>query len=246
MRIGFLSDIHANLEACEVALPVLRQEDVDRIYCLGDLVGYGADPGRCVDLVLGECNGAVAGNHDWASVGKTDILYFNLFGRKAILWTAKVLAPHHKSQLSSLPLFISDSEWCAVHSTPEEPSQWNYIFTPAQALRQFQHFAERICFVGHSHSPAIFDDTGGMKSIVVPRDESSVVVRLRPDRRYIVNVGSVGQPRDGDPRGAVAVFDTGQNTVKFIRFEYPIAEAQRKIIEAGLPEFLADRLERGV
>ncbi len=246
MKVGFLSDIHSNFDACQVALSVLKRENVDRIVCLGDIVGYGAEPGRCVDFVFSEVDDIVAGNHDWATVGKTDILYFNLFGRKAILWTARMLAPHHRARLSSLPLFVSNSNWCAVHSTPDKPSRWGYIFTPAQALEQFKHFSERVCFVGHSHSPIVFDDTGKVIPAAVPQNESEVAVALSPDRRYIVNVGSVGQPRDGDPRGSVVVFDSDRGIVKFIRFDYPIAEAQKKIIAAGLPEFLADRLERGV
>ena len=246
MKIGFLSDIHANLEAAEVAFSVLKREKVEKVFCLGDVVGYGADPVKCADLVRSETDGVVAGNHDWASVGKTDILYFNPFGRKAILWTARNLPPHHKSWLAELPLFLSDSDWCIVHSTPDEPSRWGYIFTVAQALKQFEHFSERVCFVGHSHSPAVFDSTGGVHHVIVPPDEESVVVKLASGKRYIVNVGSVGQPRDGDPRGCVVVFDTDEFSVKFVRFNYPVAEAQRKILDAGLPAFLAERLERGV
>ena len=187
----------------------------------------------------------VAGNHDWASIGKTDITYFNLYGRKAILWTANVLSPHHKSFLAELPLQQSNYDWRFVHSTPEEPSEWHYIFTSAQAMEQFLNFEERICFIGHSHSPAIFTDTGDDIEIFIPFDKQNLLIEIELDTRYIINIGSVGQPRDGDQRGSIVIYDNEQETVKYIRFEYPIGRAQRKILDAGLPSFLSERLARG-
>ncbi|RKZ29136.1 metallophosphoesterase [bacterium] len=246
MKIGFLSDIHANLEALEVAIAILHSKNVDKIYCIGDIVGYGANPSRCINIMENECDGIVAGNHDWAAIGKTDITYFNMYGRKAILWTAKKLSPYQKSFLAELPLYLANRNWCIVHSTPIEPAKWHYVFTEAQALYQFNHFDEKICFIGHSHSPMIFTDRGNYEKIFVPLDSKTKLIKLADDTRYIINIGSVGQPRDGDPRGSLVIFNSDENTVEFIRFDYQISETQRKILDAGLPPFLAERLARGI
>ncbi len=246
MRVGFISDIHGNFEALEVALSRLSREGVDRVVCAGDLVGYGADPIKCVEAVQKTADVVVAGNHDWAAVGKTDITYFNIYGRKAIVWTSNVLPPHQRKFLADLDLSYADESWCVVHSTPHRPQDWNYILTPGDALRQFEFFEKRICFVGHSHVPAVFSEKGGAFGISIPFNEESLLLQLTPDDRYIINVGSVGQPRDGDPRGCVVIFDADELTVKFIRFFYPVDRAQEKIISAGLPSFLAERLGQGI
>ncbi|MCD6595947.1 metallophosphoesterase family protein [bacterium] len=246
MKIGFLSDIHANLEALETAISILHNENVDKIYCIGDIIGYGANPASCIDIIEKECDGIVAGNHDWASIGKTDITYFNMYGRKAILWTAKKLSPYHKSFLAELPLFLANRNWCIVHSTPIEPVKWHYVFTPTQALHQFNHFDEKVCFIGHSHSPIIFTDKGGYDKIFIPQDNKTKLIKLADYTRYIINVGSVGQPRDGDSRGSLAIYDADEKTVEFVRFEYQIAKTQQKILDAELPKFLAERLSQGI
>ncbi len=246
MKIGFISDIHGNFEALDVAMAKLREQNVDEIVCIGDIVGYGAEPGKCIDVVEKNAKTIIAGNHDWASVGKTDITYFNKFGREAILWTSEVLLPHHRSFLAELKLSYSDSDWCAVHSTPHEPARWRYIFSTADAIEQFAHFDSKVCFIGHSHIPDIFTDKGDNIQISVPFNEQEAIVKILHDRRYIVNVGSVGQPRDEDVRGCTAIYDTDAEIVKFVRFYYPVPDAQEKIIAAGLPAFLAERLERGI
>jgi len=246
MRIGFLSDIHGNLEALEVALAKLDAANPDKIICIGDVVGYGADPGKCVDMVQSRADVVLAGNHDWACVGKTDITYFNKFGRKAILWTSEVLMPHHRAFLAQLQLIHTDSGWCAVHSTPHEPSRWRYIMFPADAIEQFMHFGQKLCFIGHLHIPGIFTDHGEQFGIGVAFNEERITVPISNDHRYIVNIGSVGQPRDGDTRGCVAIYDSDNKTVEFIRFFYEVPRTQEKIIAAGLPEFLAERLAQGV
>ncbi|MCD6418982.1 metallophosphoesterase family protein [bacterium] len=246
MKIGFLSDIHGNYDALQVALSNFSERNVDEIICLGDIVGYGAEPGKCVDEISRRAKIVVAGNHDWASVGKTDITYFNRYGREAILWTSEVLMPHQRSFLANLKLSHFDSNWCAVHSTPHEPSRWQYIFSSSDALRQFEYFDRKICLIGHSHIPGVFTDKGDHIQISIPFDESETIVKILGDRRYIVNIGSVGQPRDNDVRGSIVVYDTEAEIINFIRFFYPVPQAQKKILSAGLPRFLADRLEQGI
>ncbi len=246
MKIGFISDIHGNFEALEVAMSNLQEQNVDKIVCVGDIVGYGAEPGKCIDVVEKNADTIIAGNHDWASVGKTDITYFNRFGREAILWTSEVLLPHHRSFLAELKLSYYDSNWCAVHSTPHEPARWRYIFSSADAIEQFGYFDNKICFIGHSHIPGVFTDKGDYIQISVPFNERETLVKILADRRYIINIGSVGQPRDSDARGSIAVYDTDAEVVKFIRFFYPVPDTQKKIIAAGLPTFLAERLEQGI
>ncbi|RKZ34690.1 hypothetical protein DRQ33_01590 [bacterium] len=167
MKIGLLSDIHGNWEALEIALSILESEGVDKLHCIGDIVGYGADPAVCIDQIERKCEKIVAGNHDWASIGKTDIMYFNMFGRKAILWTSRILAPHQKSFLAELPLYNACDNFCIVHSTPIEPSQWHYVLTSAQAMHQFEHFSQKICFIGHSHTPMLFSENGNLSRVAI-------------------------------------------------------------------------------
>lgn len=246
MRIGFISDIHGNYESLEVALTTLRSQNVDEIVCVGDVVGYGAEPGKCIDTVEKNSAIIIAGNHDWACVGKTDITYFNRYGRTAILWTSEKLLPHQRSFLAQLHLQHTDSEWCAVHSTPHEPARWRYILSTTDAMEQFAHFEKKICFVGHSHIPVVFTDRGDFIQIAVPFNEESISVKILDELRYIVNIGSVGQPRDGDVRGCITIYDTDAKIVKFIRFFYPVPKTQEKIVAAGLPHFLAERLAQGI
>jgi len=245
MKIGLLSDIHSNLEALEVALSILESENIEEMLCIGDIVGYGAEPDKCVEIMKAKTDHIVAGNHDWATIGKTDTQYFNIYGRSAILWTGQALGPSQKAFLAELPLYYTGEDICMVHASPAEPSEWDYVFSPSQALKQFHHFNEKICFIGHSHKPLVFSDQGEKIFIQETKDNPQLAIDISPDKRYIVNIGSVGQPRDGDPRGCVVVFDTEKDQIKFIRFEYPVKIAQRKIIDAGLPIFLAERLALG-
>ena len=246
MRIGFLSDIHSNLEALQVAVEKLESEKVEKIVCIGDIVGYGADPDKCVEIIKQKADVIVAGNHDWACVGKTDITYFNKHGKAAILWTSSALTPQHRSFLAELSLLYADRDWCAVHSTPSDPVKWKYVLSAADAIEQFGHFSQKICFIGHLHVPGMFTDNGEHFQIVVPHERESVEFRLIKDRRHIINIGSVGQPRDGDIRGSVAIYDAKAETVKLIRYEYPVSVTQQKIISAGLPPFLAERIGKGI
>lgn len=241
MTIAVISDVHANLEAIESVLKDIRKREIEDVLFLGDAVGYGPDPNRCIDLLKKECKVFLAGNHDRAAVGMTDIEYFNEFARAAIVWTEGVLTEEHKEFLSSLPvsiIFHSIEDIFLVHSTPREPESWHYLLTLWDAEINFRYFSERICLLGHSHVPFVIEKqpSGDM---LVYRDN----VILKKGLRYIINVGSVGQPRDHDPRACYAIMDN--NSITFIRVDYNIKKTQKKMSEASLPRPLIDRLYYG-
>jgi diadenosine tetraphosphatase ApaH/serine/threonine PP2A family protein phosphatase len=236
-----ISDIHANLEAFEAASAAIRELAPDKVFCLGDLVGYGASPAECIEGARGLAAVTVAGNHDFGVAGLTDIRYFNSYARHAVIWTASALKQEDRDYLAGLPLAHAEGEmFRMVHATPSDPGRWNYIFGPEQALAEFASFAEPICFVGHSHQVGIFEllEDG---SVARAGDH----VKVQPGRRYIINVGSVGQPRDGDPRASICVYDTDKGDVTVSRVAYDVKGAQQRIIGAGLPPILAQRLSYG-
>lgn len=233
MKLGIISDIHSNLEALTKGLEILREAKVDEIVCLGDIVGYGANPNECIDLVQQHCSVVLMGNHDQAAVDLEAAEYFTAHARAAAHWTAGKLTQDHQAYIRSLALTGTREGAYLVHASPLEPSEWRYILSESDARRAFPQFTERICFVGHSHVPGVFAETGG-------RDKVS------RDDRFLVNVGSVGQPRDGDPRLSIGVFDSDRWEYRNIRAEYDVTRARRKILDAGLPAILGERLLRGM
>ncbi len=239
MRVAVLSDIHSNLEALESVLEDIVGQGVDDLLCLGDLVGYGANPNECVERIRGLISHVVAGNHDHAAVGKTDASYFNPHAKRAVAWTAQNLTADHARYISTLPYVKQVEHLLLVHASPSDPAAWNYLLSPQMARAEFQAFSESICFIGHSHQPLFFSINGAPRSLKGDR------LSCDPGERYIVNVGSVGQPRDGDPRSCYAIYDDRQRTVQLRRVAYDIRSAQRKILQAGLPPVLAARLKRG-
>jgi diadenosine tetraphosphatase ApaH/serine/threonine PP2A family protein phosphatase len=240
MTTAFISDIHANVEALDAVLKEIDGRGVRRILCLGDVVGYGASPNDCVERVRSRCELTLLGNHDSASSGGPEAARFNPNARAAVLWTARVLTPEHRDLLRSLPLTRRvDSFWC-VHASPASPRDWEYIFDRFDAEPQFQFFSEQLCFIGHTHQPAVFERApSGCVSLPPTRQ------RFDPEKRYIVNVGSVGQPRDRDPRACFALLHEGAGEVEFVRVPYDIETAQQKIRDANLPPVLAARLALG-
>ncbi|MBL7074022.1 metallophosphoesterase family protein [candidate division KSB1 bacterium] len=220
MKLAIISDIHGNLEALQTALDLIKEEGLTGVICLGDLVGYGANPNECIEAVRDLTPHVIAGNHDWAVCGKSDISYFNVYAREAVLRHQGMVTPENMEYLKNLPLKIERDDCLFVHSTPEEPEQWNYIFSPMEAERQFGYFTQKVCFIGHSHHPGIFS----------------------LGTRRIINVGSVGQPRDGNPELCFGVYDNERDDFSFRRSEYDNQLAAEKIRRAGLPGFLADRL----
>jgi diadenosine tetraphosphatase ApaH/serine/threonine PP2A family protein phosphatase len=241
MSIIILSDIHSNLEAFQAVLQDLSHEQVDQMLFLGDVVGYAADPGPCIETLRGLTPHMVAGNHDWAAAGLTDIDYFNPVARAAIEWTAGSITADHAAFLKGLPLTVSLPDILLVHATACQPEAWDYIFSMEDASQCFRHCDQHICFIGHSHYPISFaQDEEGDISVL-----GSASFTLLDSCRYIINVGSVGQPRDGDPRAAYGIYKPEEASFHIKRVPYDIKRTRGKIIAAGLPPFLAERLEEG-
>jgi diadenosine tetraphosphatase ApaH/serine/threonine PP2A family protein phosphatase len=238
--IAIISDVHANLEALTTVLDDLRRQGAERVWCLGDVVGYGADPEAVCELVSATADPTLAGNHDWAAVGKMRVGYFNSAAAVAIDWTAAQLSEKSREWLVSLPLLRIEGEARLVHATPSDPAGWQYVLSSTDAEAELETYQETLCFIGHSHFPAVFESDGSRLRYL--QDER---VPLVAGRRYLVNVGSVGQPRDGDPRAAYLLYDTEGRELVRRRLEYDVETAARKILEAGLPDFLAQRLARG-
>ena len=241
MNIVILSDIHSNLESFQAVLKDCSRERVDQLLCLGDIVGYAADPDRCIEMLRGLTSHVVAGNHDWAVAGLADISYFNPEARAAVEWTAGIIAADHSAYLKGLPLTLCLPGMLLVHATPYQPEAWDYIFSPDDAAQCFRHCDQQICFTGHSHYPTSFvQDQEGEISVI--RDSTFT---LLDSCRYLINVGSVGQPRDGDPRAAYGIYKPEKGTFSLKRVPYDIRSTQGKIVAAGLPTFLAARLAEG-
>lgn len=243
MRLAVISDIHGNLEALEAVLEHLEGQGVDQVVCLGDIVGYGADPNLCCDRVREVARKVVAGNHDHASVGLADPSLFNEPARRAINWTRPMLLQDHRRYLEGLPLTITvpEAETTLVHSTPRQPEAWRYLFSGADAVEEFGAFHTLCCFVGHTHVPVAFVERpdGAVASLALDR------LRLQEGYRYLINVGSVGQPRDGNPDAAYLVLDREASKCELHRVIYDVQTAQKKILQAGLPPVLAERLAHG-
>jgi len=238
-----LSDVHGNLQALEAVLEHLDGGlAVDGLVFLGDAVGYGADPGACLELLGERCCALVAGNHDHGVIGRTDLSEFNEEAKEALLWCRNRLLPRHKAFLESLPMRTVTEGFLCVHATPKAPEAWNYIFTYEDAEEALSAMETDLGFVGHSHVPLVLRQGPGGKISVVREEE----LRIEPGHRYLINPGSVGQPRDGDNRASLVVYDKEQEAVRLHRVDYDVHEAAVRIIRAGLPPSLAHRLYFGV
>ena len=240
MKIAVLSDIHSNLEALEAVLDDTQARRVEAYWCLGDIVGYGADPDAVVEKMRALGGPAVAGNHDWAACGLVSTRQFNRQAALAAHWTAETMRPENLTWLKELPLLERIDGTLIVHATPSEPAAWRYCMMVEDALDEMDSYRERLCLIGHSHVPGAFERHDD--EVRYTRAEELV---LRDGRQYLVNVGSVGQPRDGDRRAAYLLFDTTERRLTHVRVAYDVAGAQRKILAAGLPPWLASRLGEG-
>ncbi len=241
MRYALLSDIHSNLESLQQVFHSLRNESIDSYLCLGDIIGYGADPNECVDLISRSRGVCVAGNHDRVCTGGLPEEYFNDYAREAAVWTRERLDPGAKAYLKGLDLVYSEGSFAMVHGTLDEPAAFEYMLYSVNAAKTFPLMSVPVCFVGHTHVSGTFiQDPSGR--ITYNRD---VRIRIRDDFKYIVNVGSVGQPRDNDPRAACGIFDTSKMEIRIIRVDYDAGTAAEKIRKAGLPVFLAERIMWG-
>lgn len=246
-RIGIFGDVHGNLPALEAVLA--HAGECDAWWCVGDIVGYGPDPNECTEKCRQMCDAVVVGNHDLASIGELDLSAFNPLARAACEWTGSVLEEKNVLYLGGLPKHERPAnEVLLVHGSPLDPV-WEYVLSKRAALLGFDSFTETLCFHGHSHAPAVFEyrDTvehgPGRLELTVPLDGTSV--RLENGSRYMLNVGSIGQPRDGDPRSCYVTYDPVSGVVEYHRVEYPVARVQEKMMEVGLPVFLVERLASG-
>jgi diadenosine tetraphosphatase ApaH/serine/threonine PP2A family protein phosphatase len=246
IRYAILSDVHGNLEALTAVLADAAGAGARALLCLGDVVGYGADPAACVETLGELAVGAVAGNHEHGALGIMDLGWFNPIARAAALWTRDALGPDHHRYLETLPLRATMEEATLVHASPRCPEEWDYLVSAEDGFEVFGDFDTRLCLVGHSHRPGAWSLGSSGPDYAPDLGASRSRVRLEDGRRYIVNVGSVGQPRDRDPRAAYALWDREERTVSIRRVAYDVREAARKIIAAGLPRPLADRLAHGV
>lgn len=239
MRYAILGDIHANLEALDVVIEDAGSRGAERYFSVGDVVGYGADPKACIERLRGLSCLPVMGNHDSAVIGKTDDSYFNPYARSAVLWTQRILSPGEAAFLQGLPIVREEDEFTIVHSTLRDPENWDYILNLNDAYASFSFLRKGVCFVGHSHVPVIFSNQGS----VIPFEKAEF--SLEDGDKYIVNAGSIGQPRDGIPDACYVIYDSARSVVEYRRIPYDVPRAQEKILSAGLPEILAARLEIG-
>ena len=232
MRIAILSDIHANLPALTKALDLIKVKGADEIWCLGDIVGYGAEPNECVQLIAELSKRCVLGNHDQAVAFLDKPRFLPWVGKVAAEWTSSVLTEQNRGFLRGLPLIDTTEACTLVHASPSSPSSWIYISSLARAHEQFSHFNTLICFIGHTHVPSVCGDD--LKTF-----------SFKAGRRFLINVGSVGQPRDGNPHLSFGLLDTKVWSYQIIRAEYDIESAASAILRKGLPRSLADRLYAG-
>lgn len=246
MRLGVLGDVHANCEALDAVLRALASERIDQYIQVGDLVGYGPEPSECIAIVRSLSAVVCMGNHDAAVLGLLDTSYFNTYARAAILWTRQHLQPTDLSYLRSLPYVARQAEYTVVHGSLHLPAQFGYVVSVVEAADCLAMQDTRLCFLGHSHVPAVYLQSApgveGIAMIAQPEGE----ICFRGYGRVLLNVGSVGQPRDEDPRAAYAVVDTVAETIELKRVPYNLGLTQRKIYAAGLPEVLATRLAIGL
>ncbi len=236
MPIAVISDIHGNLEALSEVVSYLEKKQISDIYCLGDTVGYGPNPNECVELVRKKAQIVLMGNHDYAAIGKANIEYFNEYARMATYWTINTLKEENKQYLKSLPFSHQNDQFLMVHASPTNPAHWYYVLSAQEAQIEMQAFNQQLCFIGHSHVPVIYSSGRAVKSRTY---------QFEPNQKYIVNVGSVGQPRDGDPRACFVIYDPDEQKLEYVRLDYERQKTHSKIIKAGLPAFLAERLLKG-
>ncbi|MBN3039264.1 MAG: metallophosphoesterase family protein [Candidatus Omnitrophica bacterium] len=240
MRWGIFSDIHSNLEAFQAVLASFAQEHIDRYICLGDIVGYGANPRECIQEVKRFKPITVAGNHDWAACERFDVKYFNSYAQTAIAWTAQNITQEDKQYLGSLKLVSELGGFTIVHGSLHQPERFEYILDAYSVESTLDILNTQLCFIGHTHVPVTFIHRDGRCTACFRKK-----LALEADVKYVVNAGSVGQPRDGDPRATYVVYDSDNKEVEIKKVPYNIRKAKDKIIKAGLPKMLAERLGTG-
>jgi predicted phosphodiesterase len=239
MRIALFGDIHANLEALEAVLQDASEQGCTDYVCLGDVVGYNANPVACLEKVREMNCPVVKGNHDEEASGRHSLENMNPVAVAALEWTREQLSDEQKEWLRSLRMVRQVEDFTVVHSTLDQPQAWHYVTNKFDAMSNFSYQFTNLCFHGHTHVPRIF-----VRDTRVAEVEAEDLV-LQPGLKYFINTGSVGQPRDGDWRACYLTYDTSTLAVKIHRIEYDLATTQEKIRAAGLPESLAERLAEG-
>jgi len=240
MKYAILGDIHSNLEALQAVLAHARAQHCTHFVCLGDVVGYGPNPRECLDIVRGLNCPVVIGNHDEYCGTTLDLTGFNPMAADAIKWTREQLTDADRDWLHNLKYHRQVESFTVVHATLDLPEKWAYVFDKLAAASSFSYQRTAVCFNGHTHVPVAFVRAPtGIQGGLYSR------IRVEVGRKYFINAGSVGQPRDRNPKAAYATFDLVNNTIELHRVEYDIAAVQKKIIKAGLPVSCADRLEQG-
>lgn len=241
MKYAILGDIHSNWEALTTVLEDAASAEVDSFVSVGDIVGYNANPRKCLAKLREMDCPIVKGNHDHYCSIETPLNGFNPLAASVIHWTRNQLAEKDRQFLADLPYKRRVDKFTTVHSTLDMPDRWGYVFDKFEADANFSYQRSQICFFGHTHVPLLFE-----------RDENGNVsqgryelIDVKPGKKYFINIGSVGQPRDGDSRAAYAIYDTDAKTIELRRLKYDRETTQGKIIDAGLPEELAYRLARG-
>jgi predicted phosphodiesterase len=239
MKFAIIADIHANLEAFEVVLEDIKTQNCTHVACLGDVVGYNANPKECLDIVRSMNIPCVKGNHDEYCSSEEHLEGFNPAAAEAVNWTRKQLTDEDRQWLRDLRYTRMVTSFTIVHATLDGPQRWGYVFDKLAAAASFTYQNTGICFFGHTHVPVAF-----MRDTMV-RGGTYSKFKTEPGKKYFVNVGAVGQPRDGNPKCAYVVYDVFDGTIELRRLDYDIPKAQAKIRAAGLPERLAERLSYG-
>ncbi|HAW50573.1 TPA: metallophosphoesterase [bacterium] len=238
MKYGIISDIHGNLEALISVLPFISK--VDKIVVLGDIVGYGPCPNECCDEVKKLNAIVIAGNHDLASIGAKDISWFNPYAKEAIEWTANTLTAKNKEYLANIPKVVQINNLLFAHGSLRDYTD-EYIFNEITASLSFSLLGEKILFVGHTHVPATFFLENNIVVRRVLKEDEKILI----DKKAIVNPGSIGQPRDYNPKASFGIFDTSNNEFFLFRIRYNVKRIQRLMMNEGLPKYLIERLEAG-
>lgn len=239
MKYAVIADIHSNLEALEVVLADAKAQQCTHYCCIGDVVGYGANPRECLEIVRSMGMPCVKGNHDeYCSMDET-LEGFNPHAAEAVQWTRQQLSPEDRQWLRDLKYVRLVASFSMVHATLDVPQRWGYVFDKLAAAASFTYQNTGVCFFGHTHVPVAF-----IRDSMV-RGGTYSKFKVEPGRKYFVNVGSVGQPRDLNPKAAYVIYDLDEQTIELRRLDYDIAKAQQKILDAGLPPRLAERLSHG-
>jgi predicted phosphodiesterase len=239
MKFAIFGDIHANLEALEAVLRDADRQGCTAAACIGDIVGYNADPRACLARVRELGCPVVKGNHDEEASVDTDITGLNPLALAALKWTRDALTPEDKAWLRDLRMIRQVRDFTIVHATLDSPTSWAYVMNKFDAMASFSYQFTQLCFFGHTHTPRIYVKAGRVTT------EDRTALAIEPDKKYFINVGSVGQPRDGDWRASYGVLDVDAGSVELRRVDYDLAGAQKKILDAGLPPALAERLSHG-